>query len=900
MSLLILVLGFFLLAALILPWINRYQINSMKDEINRIDRSLKVILASLEKNTTEPQATQPEPLHPTRDELLSEEEWASTHSIIETSKTQEAPPVDTFHFDEPPREDVIKGKESVSLEKQFGVRLPVWIGGISLAFAGFYMVKYSIEMGLLSPTVRVAMGLLFGIVLLFSGNWVRRQPRFANGTRIAQALSGAGIAVLYACLYAATNLYNLIPSFLGFAGMAVVTATAVILSLRHGMPIALLGLLGGFVTPAVMSSQNPQAPVLFIYLYFVVAGLMLVIRKQNWWPLSILAVALAYLWVYIWLFGGYFVPGDALTLGLFLMAVSTTVVGFSKQTYASENTDQTTVLKLGAILNYLTIGGSLLLMSMIVGQAGFNPMEWGLFGLLSLGGVVLAYFNQRLYGFVPWVSMAFNTIMLVAWHTHDAQAFALTVSLFGALYIVAGWVFQSRSEKPLLWSGLVFATSIIYYLLGYFRLRDTGLVSHIPLFWGMLAFVLMGVAVYALHNIIRNVPKEHADKQHLLTIYASMCTAFLSIALTIELSREFLPVALALQVCVIAWINTKVEIKALRPLSGAIIFAFLIAMFPQLLLFIGQVLYSLGSSKPALATASAIVNWPVFQLGIPALSFVMSSYLFRIQKNDELVSVLECFAIVLIGMMGYYLIRHAFHFHENILYLKAGFLERGVITNALFIFGLSCLWMGRRLARQPVFLAGKVLSILAIFRICYFDLCLYNPLWSAQSVGSLPLLNALLITYGLPIVWIGKLSQELSKQTPSAGYNRNIDYALMLLLSLVFISLNVRQMYHGTLLNGHEMSNAEIYTYSIVWLIFGAILLVLGTSRKDKMLRLASLFVMIITIGKVFLFDAAELQGMLRVLSFFGLGLSLMALSWFYTRFVFGKTEPSEGSSDKS
>ena len=45
---------------------------------------------------------------------------------------------------------------------------------------------------------------------------------------------------------------------------------------------------------------------------------------------------------------------------------------------------------------------------------------------------------------------------------------------------------------------------------------------------------------------------------------------------------------------------------------------------------------------------------------------------------------------------------------------------------------------------------------------------------------------------------------------------------------------------------------------------------------------------MVLTVGKVFLFDASELDGLYRVASFFGLGLSLIGLSWFYSRFVFG------------
>ncbi|WP_333023933.1 DUF2339 domain-containing protein [Wolbachia endosymbiont of Pentidionis agamae] len=259
------------------------------------------------------------------------------------------------------KKQVPNKQKNISFEQQFGASFSVWIGGIALALAGFFMIKYSIETGLLNETVRIVLGLIFGCLLLYSANLVRSKPQFANGIRIAQALSGAGIADLYFCIFAATSIYDLIHTFIGFVGMATVTATAVILSIRHGMPIALLGLIGGFLTPAMVGSQNPQSPILFIYLYFVVTGLMMVIRKQCWWLIAIPTVLGSFLWVCIWLFGSNFIPSDTIWLGLFLMAVSTTVVIISKQQHSQDIVDITDLYKVTSVLNYLTLGGVLLL-----------------------------------------------------------------------------------------------------------------------------------------------------------------------------------------------------------------------------------------------------------------------------------------------------------------------------------------------------------------------------------------------------------------------------------------------------------------------------------------------------------------------------------------------------------
>lgn len=859
-----------LLATIILPWVNRSRINDLYNEMYGLKKQLRQIFVFLEKegiklphNIIKPQASIQE-----QNLEITETTTSIASSEIEIKSPKEK-------------------RERVSFEQQFGARLPVWIGGAALALAGFFMVKYSVETGMLSPTVRVVLGIVFGVGLLYIANWVRIKPEFPNGTRIAQALSGAGIADLYVCIFAATSLYDLIPAFIGFTGMAVVTATAVILSLRHGMPIALLGLVGGFLTPAMVGSNNPQALTLFIYLYFVLTGLMVIIRKQCWWLTAIPTVLGAFLWVCLWLFGSNFTPGDTIYLGLFLMAVSATVIGTSKQQYDQESAGIADLFKVTYALNYLTLSGAMLLMGVIATHAGFGLVEWGLLGLLSLGGIVLAFFNQKLYGFVPWVSMSVNAVMLVMWGTHDSNAFALTISMFGALYIGGGYLSQSRSPQPVVWTGLIAATSIGYYLLSYYELRYTELVSSVPMFWGLLALAFAGFSTYALKRVLSALPENHPQKQYLMAIYAAMCVAFLSTALVIELPREFLSVAFAAQLLAIAWINTKVSIKALRYIAGVILCIFGFLLLPQILLLVQLTAYSLVEAKLSLQKDIPIVNWPIFQLGLPALFFIIGSYLLRRQKDDRLVHVLEIASITLIGIMGYYLTRHAFHVDENVLFVKAGFVERGVITNIIFMFGLACLWIGRSFIRQAISLSGLVLSIIAVIRISYFDLIMYNPLWSSQTVGAFPILNALLLTYGLPIMWAWEATRELSHvgKTKWSTYG----YGFIMLLSFVLISLNARQIFHGTYLNDDKISNAEIYTYSVVWLMFGIALLFFGTLRKDKMIRVASLLVMILTVGKVFLYDASELEGLFRVFSFFGLGLSLLGLSWFYTRFVFGQ-----------
>ena len=880
---------FCLVLAFVIPWVNRSRVNTLREETGQLRAIIKELVAVLEKEgIAVPDILKPkQSIYPVQMQV---------NPVAETIDEQEIEEIPESKPEEPIQQEIKtpEPRPTISFEQQFGARFPVWVSGIALALAGFFLVKYSIENNLLSPTVHVILGGLLGGALLYGADLVGRKPNFANGIRIAQSLSGAGIAVLYVSLFAATSLYQLIPNLLGFLGMGAVTATAVVLSLRHGPPIALLGLVGGFLTPALVGSSNPSAPILFIYLYFVFSGLMIVIKRQNWWMLSIPTLLGAFLWVVLWMTSS-FTPADTIWLGLFLVAVSATIVISSKRAYGEGSADITDVFKLTSALNYVGLGGAMILMGVIAGKAGFGFLEWSLFGLLAVGGIGLAYFNDKLYGFVPWVSMAVNAVMLFAWKTPDTSAFALTLAIFASIYAGAGYFLMWRTRLSLLWAGLTGATSIGFYLLAYFKLRHTGLVDSIPLFWGFAALALAGAAVYALQKI-RNRYHDHPHKEYLLAIFAATATAFISIVLTIELEREFLSVAFAAQMLAISWINSRIPIKALHPISMVLALVFGFLLIPQILLLVQLTAYSLVEDKLRLQESIPIVQWPTFQLGVPALMFISTSYFLRLDKDGKLVRALELAAVGLVAVMGYYLTRHAFHVDSDVLFVKAGFFERGVITNILFVYGLACFFIGRRFDRVAFSWSGIGLCAVALFRITYFDLLMHNPLWAHQKIGGWFIFNSLLLPYGLPLVWARFASTELS----FVGREQWAKYCKGFMLPLLFalISLNVRYFFHGEYLNTGITTNAEVYSYSVAWLLLGIRLLLLtGIIKHDKMLCYASLGIMILTVGKVFLYDASELEGLYRVFSFFGLGLSLLELSWFYTRFVFGDHNLKVGQS---
>jgi len=213
---------------------------------------------------------------------------------------------------------------SFDWENLVGVKLFSAIAGIALVFAAVYFLKYSAEHGWLQPPVRVIIGITVALALLVVCELkaARRYPATAN------ALDAAAIAILFSTFFAAHALWDLIPSVLAFVLLAVVTATAVLLSIRReSLFIAVLGLLGGFATPVLLSTGENQPIPLFAYLTLLNIGVAWVAYRQTWPLLTTLTLLLTTVYQWGWVFR--FLDRSQLTLamGIFLVLPLTSLAG---------------------------------------------------------------------------------------------------------------------------------------------------------------------------------------------------------------------------------------------------------------------------------------------------------------------------------------------------------------------------------------------------------------------------------------------------------------------------------------------------------------------------------------------------------------------------------------------
>jgi uncharacterized membrane protein len=94
-----------------------------------------------------------------------------------------------------------------------------------------------------------------------------------------------------------------------------------------------------------------------------------------------------------------------------------------------------------------------------------------------------------------------------------------------------------------------------------------------------------------------------------------------------------------------------------------------------------------------------------------------------------------------------------------------------------------------------------------------------------------------------------------------------------------------------------QLSLARDFSYSAIWLIYGAALMTIGFRKRSAFIRWQSLILIAFTIAKVFFHDVSELGGSYRILSFIGLGAILLGISFVYQR---DWLKLSPRSSDKS
>jgi uncharacterized membrane protein len=405
----------------------------------------------------------------------------------------------------------------MSLEERLGTQWAVWVGGVAVVLGGIFLVRYSIEQGLLGPGVRVTLGALLAVALVVAGEWTRRGERLSGiaglpTAHIPSILTAAGTTVAYADVYAAYALYGFLGPGSAFIMLGLVALATLAAALLHGQTLAGLGLVGAYLTPLLVASEHADYWSLYIYLAVVTAAAFALARVRMWRWLAIAVVVFSAAWT---LPGVGIVSVDALGAHLFhvvtgfALAAALIVAGLFLGPDA----------EVGRIdgVSSAALGTYLVAATLLVLASRHDPLALATFAVLVAATVAIAWRAEPAAAAVPAAALL-AALVIVRWAVDihvghllapsgpvagavpeppkaDVEWHLLLATGFALLFGTAGYRAQGRSQRPIvpiLWSAsAVFAPVAILAALYY---RIANLEPSIP----FAASALLLSVLYAL------------------------------------------------------------------------------------------------------------------------------------------------------------------------------------------------------------------------------------------------------------------------------------------------------------------------------------------------------------------------------------------------------------------
>jgi len=781
------------------------------------------------------------------------------------------------------------------IEERIGTRWVVWIGGLTLALGGFFLVRYSIEAGLLGPRVRTLLGGLFAVALLLAGEGTRRKQSMADIEALPMAnipaiLTAAGTAVAFATVYAAYALYGFIAPATAFVLLGLVALGTLAAALLHGPALGGLGVVGAFATPILVSSEKPDFWALYIYLAIVTAAALGLARARLWRWLAITTIVLALLWLLPVI---KFDPPEVgpyafhVVIG-FALAAALVVCGFMFGPPIGEGRIEP--VSSGSLAAYL-FGATLIVLVSSHADAALAT-----FSVLVAATLFVAWRATAATGAIPaaallvfvvfaeWAIRGNPEVLVLpggplpgmggpALTEPSVTLHLIAAAIFAVGFGGCGFLVQGRSNNaaiPVLWSAAAVFVPLALLIALY------GRIAHLD---RSISFAILAVVLAAAFGAATEALARRERRPGLListALFATGTLGALALALTFALEKGWLTIALALMSLGTSWISLQRPIPFLRTLAAVL--AAIVVL---------RVGYEPRIAGDAVGT-TPIFNWLLWGYGIPAASFWIGSYFLRRRGDDAPLRTVEAAAILFTVLLVFMEIRHA---------INGGDIYRAVPSLSEFALQVcAALALAIGLERLRIHTGSIVHNVAAVLLTLFAGLVgvfglllLENPMLSWITLTG-RFINLLLLAYALPAVLMLLLSYAVAGRRPAVYANTIAAGALVFALS--YLTLEIRRLYHGANIIEGLTGDAEQYTYSIAWLIFGVVLLGVGILVNSQRARLASAVVIALTILKAFVVDMSTLTGVYRALSFICLGLVLVAIGWLYQRILFRRRPP--------
>jgi uncharacterized membrane protein len=256
--------------------------------VYRIERKLQMDAPTAERR---PPSVAETPVSPPPSQIPPAPAFSQPATVV--SPPPNAPPrasyVVSAQSNIPPRTPyVVRAQPDSDLESRIGSHWLNRIGIAALLIGISYFLKYAFDNNWIGPAGRVTIGLLAGLAVVL---WSERF-RTKGYQAFSYSLKAVGIGTLYLSVWAAFQVYNLVPSSVAFAMMLVVTAaTAAMAWAQDAQLLAAFALTGGFSTPLLLSTGQNREIALFTYVAILDLATLALVRFKPWRRLLVMSYA---------------------------------------------------------------------------------------------------------------------------------------------------------------------------------------------------------------------------------------------------------------------------------------------------------------------------------------------------------------------------------------------------------------------------------------------------------------------------------------------------------------------------------------------------------------------------------------------------------------------------------
>ena len=742
-----------------------------------------------------------------------------------------------------------------------------WIGAIALALGGVFLAKYSLEAGLLSPAMRLSAGGLFGIGLIAAAYYLHYKRIVFEGFNnyIPAALASGGFMTCFALMFLAYNSFSMLSAEWAFIGLAVIALCASAMAIKLGPLLAVIGIIGAYSVPIWVNTGSGQLFSLLIYVALVsVAAAVVAHKVQRVWLWHLLWVGhigwyLVGLTLFnydtVWLIGAF-----ALLSILGLIAIAR--LGLTFKTLEVRPHSFKRLVNLfpdhGLLLAFIAP----LMIAMLLSV--FN-LQWQIVALLSIALLLFLVLKNSRWDAWQGVSLVIALLLVIS----AKQTYAFDDALFifkneyglGLLLALGlsgyGLYFGNKYPKRLAFHLL--ASLSVFALVGtlYAMIPNTALATAYPL-WAVLLCLMSAVLIKFTQN---NTTLWQRFS------YWVGANANITLTITMLLSDSGLTIALAVQVLLLSLLIKKYSVAMPHWPIKALVAALLLRL-------------TLSPWTPSYDELSIFgLHWSLVVYPLCIGLFFAAAKCFNTSKLKIWLegAALHCLALFVTTETSYQLVGHypqlfSLSFYEQVL-LSCNLLALGCV----YLYRAQSAGQLGKLYRT----AGLILSALAGLLLINTTLD-DNPLLMRLYVGETPIFNWLLLIWFVPsllALWLASLVKSLNAKLSQ------ITLGVSGLLAVLAINTLIRQYWQGGFIYlDKATSDAELYSYSVIWLLLGALVVIAGHLKQQRLLQNVGLGILGAVIVKVFLIDMANLTGLLKALSFIGLGLSLVGLSWLFQK----------------